>query len=112
MAKHLQKSFRDQQVKALLKKYIDREVDLAHILGILNIRCSRFFQLPREYRDNSSRFNIAYQRRTWPWKIAPEVPLRTYNCSYILDRLRDEYRQKVSVPTIVTRAKGHDFYLS
>ncbi len=53
MTKLLQKSFPDRQVKAPLKKYIDRGVDLAHILGILNIPCSGYFQLLKEYRDDS-----------------------------------------------------------
>ncbi|MBA7478276.1 hypothetical protein ES707_13699 [subsurface metagenome] len=35
----------------------------------------------------------------------PEVPLRSYNYSYIKDRLMSTYGQKVSTPTIIDRAK-------
>ena len=132
MAKQLHKSFSDQQVRALLKRYDDREVELRHILGVLGIGRSRFSEILREYRDDPGRFTVAYRRTSCPHKIlaeveqnilkelqlekrlieAPEVPLRTYNYSYIRDRLRDEYHQEVSVPTIIKRAKEHDFYLA
>ncbi len=41
----------------------------------------------------------------------PEVPLRSYNYSYIADRLLSTYGQKVSTPTIISRAKRDGFYL-
>jgi len=132
MAKHLHKSFSDRQVQAFLKRYADREIELHHILGVLGIGRSRFFKILQRYRQDPQAFSIAYQRKSCPRKIAPEVdrnilkelrlekklieapevPLRTYNYSYIRDRLRDEYHQAVSVPTIIKRAKEHDFYLS
>jgi hypothetical protein len=40
-----------------------------------------------------------------------EVPLKSYNYSYIKDRLGKTYRQKVSLNTIINRAKEHGFYL-
>ena len=132
MAKHLHKLFSDPQVRALLKRYDDREVELRYILGILGIGRSRFFEILNKYRQAPRAFTVAYRRKSGPRKIAseieenifrelrlekrlievPEVPLRTYNYSYIRDRLRDEYRQTVSVPTIIKRAKEHHFYLS
>jgi len=131
MAKQLHKSFSDQQVRALLKRYVDREVELRHILGVLGIGRSRFFKILREYRDDPGGFTVAYRRTNHPHKISseveknilkelelekrlievPEVPLQTYNYNYIRDRLRDAYRQEVSVPTIIKRAKEHDYYL-
>ena len=36
-----------------------------------------------------------------------EIPLKSYNYSYIKDRLRTTYHQKVSLPTIIDRAKKH-----
>jgi len=41
----------------------------------------------------------------------PKVPLRSYNYSYIKDRLISTYDQKVSTPTIISRAKKGGFYL-
>ncbi|MDZ7837655.1 MAG: hypothetical protein U5N58_06705 [Actinomycetota bacterium] len=41
----------------------------------------------------------------------PQVPLRSYNYSYIKDRLASKYGQKVSTPTIINRAKKAGYYL-
>jgi len=38
-----------------------------------------------------------------------EIPLKSYNYSYIKDRLRATYHQRVSLPTIIDRAKKHRF---
>ena len=40
-----------------------------------------------------------------------DIPLKYYNYSYIKDLLETKYYQKVSLPTIIDRAKKHDFYL-
>ena len=40
-----------------------------------------------------------------------QIPLHSYNYSYIKDRLETVYDQKVSVPTIIDRAKKKGFYL-
>jgi hypothetical protein len=40
-----------------------------------------------------------------------QIPLHSYNYSYIKDRLQTVYDQKVSVPTIIDRAKKKGFYL-
>ena len=62
MAKQLHKSFSDQQVRALLKRYDDREVELRHILGVLGIGRSRFFKILRQYRDDPGGFTVADRR--------------------------------------------------
>lgn len=132
MAGHLHKSFSDQQVRTLLGRYVGKEIKIEHILGILKIGRSRFFEILKEYRANPQGFTVAYQRKSRPRKLDakieenvlrelcfekrlienPDVPLRSYNYSYIRDRLWEKHRQKVSVPTIIKRAKEHDFYLS
>jgi len=38
----------------------------------------------------------------------PDIPIKSYNYSYIRDLLRSQYRQKVSLPTIIKRAKKND----
>src|SRR4030043_449878 len=40
-----------------------------------------------------------------------ETPLSSYNYSFIKDHLRKKYRQKVSLTTVIRRAKKHGFYL-
>jgi hypothetical protein len=108
MARQLHKSFSDHKVRALFKRYDDREVELRHILGVLGIGRSRFFEILREYRDDPGGFTVAYRRTNCPHKIsseveqnilkelrmekrlieAPEVPLRTASGE---GRLRPSY---------------------
>lgn len=131
MAKQLHRSFRDQQVRSLLQSYVNEEIELPYILDILKIGRSRFFVLLKEYRSNPSDFSIAYKRSRKTRTICPEteknilhelhrekrlienpdIPLHSYNYSYIRDLLWQKYRQKVSVPTIIRRAKEHDLFL-
>lgn len=66
MAKHLHKSFSDQQLRALLKRYNDEEVELRHILRILGIGRSRFFDILSNYRRDPQTFTIAYRRTNSP----------------------------------------------
>ncbi|GAG83103.1 unnamed protein product, partial [marine sediment metagenome] len=39
-----------------------------------------------------------------------EFPITSYNHSYIKDLLEDKHKQKVSLPTIIKRAKQEGFY--
>ncbi len=125
------KRFTPEQVKELLERYCKNEIERTYIQEILGIKKSRLFMLLKQYRENPQDFTIRYQRTTPPRSIAPqiednilkelaiekkiiqnkEIPLKSYNYSYIRDRLRGKYRQKVSLPTIIDRAKKHGFYL-
>jgi hypothetical protein len=82
------------------------------------------------YREDSLTFSIQYQRKATP-RISKEVernilkelsvekslidrkdvPLRTYNYSYVKDRLEIDYKHKVSLTTIIAKAKKNGFYL-
>jgi len=42
---------------------------------------------------------------------AKEVLIKYYNYSYIKDLLEQKYSQKVSLPTIIDRAKRNNFYI-
>jgi hypothetical protein len=126
----IHKTFSDQQVRELLERYANQQVDRKHLQEVLRIRERRFFDLLKKYKEDPQNFTIQYQRVSNP-KISkelektivkelkkeqkiiqnPEVPLRTYNYSYIRDLLADKYKQKVSLPTIIDRAKRNDFYL-
>ena len=39
-----------------------------------------------------------------------DIPIKWYNYSYIKDLLEKKYNQKVSLPTIIDRAKRNNFY--
>jgi len=45
MSKQLHKNFIDEQVKLLLKSYVDKEIKINYILSILGIKRRRFFEL-------------------------------------------------------------------
>jgi transposase len=127
----LHKRFSSDQVQELLERYLEKGVEQKYIQEILGISRRRFFMLLNQYRKNPLHFTIQYHRTTPPRCISPEIeqnilkelaikkkiirdkeiPLFTYNYSYIKDRLRKAYRQKVSLNTIIHRAKKHGFYL-
>ena len=126
----LHKRFTTEQIKELLQRYIDGKIERKHIQGILDIKNRQFFKLLKEYKDNPESFSIDYARKS-PKRISPEVeknilkelkidkgiikdknnPTDSYNYSYIKDQLENKYHQRVSLPTIITRAKQYDFYL-
>jgi len=130
MSKQLHKNFTDGQVKLLLEKYSKGEIKLNYILQILRIKRSRFFELLTKYRNDPDNFSIQYERNTSNYRIdqeieaniiqelqiekdlikVKEVPINYYNYSYIKDLLEQKYSQKVSLPTIIDRAKRNNFY--
>jgi hypothetical protein len=127
----LHKRFSSDQLKELFERYLQNEIERKYIQEILGIKKSRFFMLLKQYKENPQYFTIQYQRTTPPRIISPEIeqnilkelsiekkiiqnkeiPLTSYNYSYLRDPLRGTYHQKVSLPTIIDRAKKHGFYL-
>ncbi len=127
----LHKRFTSDQVKEFLERYSKNEIERKYIQEILGIKRRRFFMLLKEYKENPQLFTIQYQKTTPSRSISldieqnilkelatdkkiirdKEIPLKSYNYSYIQNRLRKTYRQKVSLNTIINRAKTHGFYL-
>ena len=127
----LHKNFTCKQVGDLICRYQNREIERSYIQEILGIKKTRFFALVKKYKEDPESFSIEYNRKKATRKIPeevednimkelkiekrlisdPEVPLRSYNYSYIKDRLASKYKQKVSTPTIIDRAKKEGFYL-
>jgi len=130
MSKQLHKNFTDGQVKSFLKSYLDKEINISYILQMLKIKRRRFFKLLAKYRTDPDNFSIQYERKTINRKMGPdieknivkaleiekglienkEMPIRYYNYSYIKDLLEQKYSQRVSLPTIIDRAKRNNFY--
>jgi hypothetical protein len=131
MMSQLHKRFTSDQVQELLERYLKKEVERKYIQETLGISRRRFFMLLKQYREDPPHFTIQYHRTAPPRSISAEIeqnilkelaiekriirdkeiPLSTYNYSYIKDRLRKTHRQKVSLNTIIHRAKKHGFYL-
>lgn len=131
MAQQLHKRFSDDQVKELLRRYLQQEIGRSYVQEILGIKRRRFCLLVQQYRANPATFSVRYQRKTKPRTIPAgierniikelaidkqliedkDVPLKRYNYSYVQTRLATVYHQQVSLPTIIKRAKEHGFYL-
>jgi len=114
----------------LLQKYLEDKNKLPYILRILKIKRRRFFEILKEYRKDPDGFSIEYKRKKPTRKIPTEVekniikelgkekelidneeiPINYYNYSYIKDQLKEKYKQEVSLPTIIKRAKKMGFY--
>jgi hypothetical protein len=126
----LHKRFSSDELKKLFDRYLRNEVERKYIQDILEIKKRRFFMLLKQYKENPTEFTIQYQR-TSPPRISKDIehnivkelsiekgiiqnkqiPLKSYNYSFIKDHLRKKYRQKVSLTTVIRRAKMHGFYL-
>jgi hypothetical protein len=127
----IHKEFTDSQVKELIERYLKKEIKIHYVLEILGIKRSRFFVLLKQYKECSNKFSIQYGRKAKTRKISQsiehniikelkiekdmiqdkDIPLRYYNYSYIRNLLEERYNQKVSLSTIIDRAKKNDFYL-
>jgi len=131
MTKQLHKRFSTEEVKIFLKKYLTENGKLIYILEILKITPRQFFRLLKTYREDPENFSIEYQRKRPTRRISAEtekniiielktekrliedkdIALTYYNYSYIKDQLEDKYQQRVSLPTIIERAKKGGFYI-
>ncbi|MGB4703906.1 MAG: hypothetical protein WBI18_02350 [Candidatus Saccharicenans sp.] len=125
---HIHKRFSSEQVKNLFRSYCQGLLERAEIENILAIRKARFFALLRQYRQDPEGFSIDYQR-TSPLRLNQSVekeiakelhlekslvedsslPISSYNYSAIRDRLLKR-GIRVSVPTIIARAKALGCY--
>jgi len=125
------KRFTSDQVKELLDRYLNNEVERHYLQEILGIKKRRFFALLKQYREDPQSFTIQYGRRTPSRTLSPkieknilreltverkiienkDIPLKSYNYSYIKNRLLTTYHQKVSLNTVIHRAKKHGFYI-
>ena len=69
MSKQLHKNFVDEQVKLLLKSYMDKKIKINYILSILGIKRRKFFELLAKYRKDPDNFSIQHERKTINRKI-------------------------------------------
>lgn len=131
MGAQIHTKFTNEQVKELMQKYLNKQVERKYLQQILGIGKSRFFDLVQSYRSNPEAFSVEYKRSAEAKRIAPEIqsniikelaidktaiqnkdiPLYRYNYSYVQKRLSREYKQTASLPTIIRYAKANGFYL-
>ena len=128
----LHKKFTDEQVKDLMQRYVNKELKREHIQQMLKIGKTRFFALVQAYRDNPQEFSIQYVRQAKTRGIDPaieknilkelkstksliddkSIPLWSYNYNFIKKELEANKKQKVSLQTIINKAKKHGFYIN
>jgi len=131
MASQIHKKFTDDQVKELLQKYVNGEVERKYIQEILGVKKAMFFRVLKSYRNNPNEFSVGYKRSGPTRSIDPEIkkniikelaidkkaienkdiPLYRYNYSYVQKRLKKVYKQTTALTTIINHAKVNGFYL-
>lgn len=131
MAKQIHKKFTSEQVKELLQKYSNKEIERKYLQEILGIGKSRFFKLLQGFRQDSQGFSVEYNRSGEAKRIPPEIrkniikelaidkraiqnkdiPLYKFNYSYVKDRLKTTYGQSAALSTIIKYAKDNGFYM-
>ena len=124
----LHKRFSVEQVKLLLQRYTQGELARAELEEVLGVGKTRFFALLKEYRHDPKSFSIEYERST-PRRLSeeaeqqvaqelarekqlvddPNLPVTSYNYTALRDRLQKK-KIRVSVPTIIQRAKQLECY--
>lgn len=132
MAEQIHKNFTDEQIKDLMQRYLNGEIKREHIQTILKIGKSRFFSLLAHYRQDPQSFSIGYKRTKRTRAIDPKIeknilkelkttkefidnkdmPIWSYNYSFIKNELESHRGQKVALQTIINRAKQHGFYIN
>lgn len=131
MSEQLQKRLSREQVVAILQGYVIGEVSSSTAMHALGLQRTRFFELVQRYRIDPEGFVIAPpprandHRRINPsteTRIVQELerehsliadetmPVTTYNYSAVRDDLVAD-GLRVSLPTIIARAKEHGYYL-
>lgn len=128
----LHKKFTDEQVKDLMKRYLNGEIKRKDVQTVIGIGKSRFFSLLNLYRKDPAGFSIVYKRTKATRGIDPKIeknvfkeleiakkfivnkdmPIWSYNYSFIRNELKTRYDQEVSLQTIINKAKNNGFYIS
>lgn len=128
----LHKRLTEEQAKAILENYVSGEITAQNARDNLGLKRSQFFDLVKAYRDTPDSFTIKPSKKdNSHLKISEEaerliikelkkekqlidnknIPVRFYNYSAVRDDLLKEHGVKISVPTIISRAKDNGFYL-
>ena len=122
------KRFNTEQVKMLFERYATGDISRSEIQEILGLGKTRFFALLKGFKKDANGFEIRYQRipktrisaeaevtiakelnREKLLVEDPRLPITSYNYSAVRDRLLKQ-AIRVSVPTIIQRAKQLDCY--
>lgn len=129
MDSQLHKRFSSKEVIEVLERYLSKEIGVAEGLALLKVGKTRFFGLLKSYQQKPHDFSIEYGRKGPTYhldkktdeKILKELekekkiiddkknPVRFYNYSYLKNVLEEKHKVKVSVSTVIRRAKKMGF---
>lgn len=129
MGKHLRKLYSAKEVKAIFERYLSREIGTEQALALFKIRRRQFFKLLKAYRESPNSFSLDYKRKTPPRKLDEKAeqkivselkkdarliedknnPVKNYNYSFIRETLEQKHAVRVSLSTIINRAKKGGF---
>ena len=125
MTKQIHKQFSNEEVRSILERYGRKILGLEESLIFLKLKRRRFFDLLKKYREDPEHFSIEFKREKAPRgidaksekKILNELkkeaaliedksnPVRFFNYSYLKNILETKHGVKVSLPTIISRAR-------
>ena len=124
MMEQIHKRLANELVRTILERYVRKELDVEQTMDLLGLKRSQLFEWVKRYKENPESFSTE-SPRLWKRRISeglesnilkeleiekalidnPSMPIRVYNYSYLKDQLWKKYRQEVSAPTIIDRAK-------
>lgn len=127
----LHKRLSDDQVKLIIKNYLNKEARLKNVLETLAVGKTRFFALIKKYRENPDQFTIETPRTNEHRKITKDIektiivelkkekklidnrdiPVRKYNYSVVREEVSNQSQRNISLNTIINRAKKNGFCL-
>ncbi len=127
--KQLHTAFETKEVIEIFERYLSGILDQKQAQALLKIGRSRFFDLLKSYREKPDDFSIEYRRTKATRKISAQAekkivaaleqdkkliqdrhnPIRHYNYSFIRETLERKHDIKVSLTTIINRAKKMNF---
>ena len=125
MSEQVHKRLTDEQVRMILERYAAKELMATEAIELLSLKRRQFFEWAQRYRNDPDGFTVQYLRKEKNRKLDdavdrhileelaiekrliddPGLPVRFYNYSYIQDQIRKTHQEKVSLPTIIDRAK-------
>jgi hypothetical protein len=128
----INKRLSEEQVIAILENYLAGEIKAKDARENLGLKKSQFFKLASDYKNKPDDFTIKHKgnngnrriSKNNEKKILEELsvdkklienknnPIKFYNYSAIKDSLNDELGLKISLNTIINRAKENGFYIN
>lgn len=126
----LHKRFSTDQVKMILNLYIMKKMELKEVLNQLGIKKRQFQSILAEYKKDRANFSIDYPRVLPNYKINEateylimeelekeksiienrDICVDTYNYSAVCEEVVKQTGQRLSVPSVINRAKTWGYY--